>query len=143
MKISSPHKSTKPATPKFDFIKTISLTNASQPCKVKEKKMFLSLYKSIKKKEEVKISQKRRVSFSQPPKKQNPLAIEGLVPVPTWKRAEKRRILSANRAGKAREIGDLPLKGKNVGQNGLGQFTIHSNNITPVFFPKTEMFAKY
>ena len=143
MKISSPHKSVKPATPKFDFFKTISLTNASQPCKVKEKKMFLSLYKSIKKNEEIKVSEKQRVSYSQPPQKQNPLAIEGLVPVPTWKRAERRRILSAKRAGNTRELRYLLLKGNNEGQNEQGRFVVYSNNITPVFFPKTEMIARY
>ena len=141
MQISNVSKRIRPTTPKFDFLKTVSLPTSPQPCQVKEKKMFLSLYKSIKMKEVKKPNEKHWVSYSQPPKKQIPLAIEGLVPVPTWKRVERRRILSAKRKGNAREI-DIKLIKTINGDHGPIQVRVHSRNLTPVFM-KPDMAARY
>lgn len=142
MQISNRNKHIRPVTPKFDFLKTVSLPTSPQPCMVKEKRMFLSLYKSIKMKEVKKNNEKHWVSYSQPPKRQIPLAIEGLVPVPTWKRVERRRILSAKRKGNAREIEFKLIKTTDGDQNGPIQVRVHSRNLTPVFI-KPDLASKY
>jgi hypothetical protein len=117
MRITALNTSKRVESPKFDFLKTISLPTTPQPQKIKEKRMFLSLYKSIHR-QEVKPGKDQNAKVSsQPPKRHPALAIEGLVPVPPWKRVERKRVTSAK-------------KNKN---EVLMKVRVHSRNITPIF----------
>lgn len=99
MKISSPVKKRR-QLPLFDFLKTSSMPSTPQPVEVKSKKMFLSLYKTLKNEEKGKNEDgKFKQTFVVKAFKQRAaLMIEGLLPVPTSCRSDKKRISSAKRS---------------------------------------------
>lgn len=99
MKLSSPVKK-KRQLPIFDFLKTTSVPSTPQPAEVKTKKMFLTLYKTLKHEKKIttedkKTEQKFHVKAY---RQRAAMMIEGLIPIPTSCRSNKKRTCSPKRS---------------------------------------------
>ncbi|OMJ73020.1 hypothetical protein SteCoe_28399 [Stentor coeruleus] len=80
--------------PKFDFLKTRSITSTPIPKQRTQKKMFLSLYKSLKRENKFKVVgfETRYFTLDIKEDMNKSLIIEGLLPVPVKTRMSNRSL---------------------------------------------------